>query len=39
MINIFFHSLLMMITDIQKVIFVMYVKSVEIQIFGFTIVQ
>ncbi|MBA0670087.1 hypothetical protein Goklo_024126 [Gossypium klotzschianum] len=38
-INIFFHLLLMMITDIQKTIFVMYVKNVEIQIFDFTIVQ
>ncbi|MBA0737793.1 hypothetical protein Gogos_011240, partial [Gossypium gossypioides] len=37
--NIFFHSLIMMITVIQKAIFVMFVKNVEIQIFGFIIVQ
>ncbi|MBA0636107.1 hypothetical protein Godav_026018, partial [Gossypium davidsonii] len=39
MINIFFHSLMVMIIVIQKAIFVMYVKKVEIQIFGFIIVQ
>ncbi|TYH81932.1 hypothetical protein ES332_D02G020400v1 [Gossypium tomentosum] len=37
--SIFFHSLIMMITVIQKVIFAMFVKDVEIQVFGFIIVQ
>ncbi|MBA0612297.1 hypothetical protein Godav_012913 [Gossypium davidsonii] len=37
--NIFFHWLIMMITVTQKVIFVMFVKSVEIQNFCFIIVQ
>ncbi|MBA0681326.1 hypothetical protein Goari_023141 [Gossypium aridum] len=37
--NIFFHSLIMMITVIQKAIFAIFVKNVEIQIFGFIIVQ
>ncbi|MBA0797435.1 hypothetical protein Gohar_008138 [Gossypium harknessii] len=39
MINIFLHSLIMMITIIQKVIFMMFMKKVETQIFGFIIVQ
>ncbi|KAH1096141.1 hypothetical protein J1N35_013062 [Gossypium stocksii] len=37
--SIFFHSLLMMITVIQKVIIAISVKKVEIQIVGFIIVQ